>query len=146
MVTTCSVARSTSCPSDTTLAPVGGVIEAEIAPYLGAEERLTFTCDEMTVARDDAVSVALIVHELLTNAAKYGALSTETGRLTVRCHRGLEGGIIDWTETVDRAHVLEREGFGTKLIRQLAKAMDGNAYLRMTDGGLLAKVTFRIAD
>jgi two-component sensor histidine kinase len=125
---------------------VGSLIEAEIAPYLGAKERLTFTCDDIKVAPDDAVNVALIVHELLTNAAKYGALSTHTGRLTIRCQRGLDGGMIDWTETSEEVVVSEHEGFGTKLIHRLAKAMDGTAYMRMTDIGLMARITFRIID
>lgn len=50
------------------------VIEAELKPYLGPQVELT--CAPLSVGSAASVSLSLIVHELLTNAAKYGALSS----------------------------------------------------------------------
>ena len=68
-----------------------------------------------------ALSLGLVFHELATNAAKYGALSAETGRLKVRWELTGEGETgtisIDWIESGGPAvRTPRRKGFGSRLI------------------------------
>lgn len=93
-----------------------------------ADEAAAFSETGQVDAAGDAVlldpgtclSLALVVHELATNARKYGALSTPGGRLAVRWrHRGPSGLVLEWTETGGPpTQPPRRQGFGTKLIEQ----------------------------
>ena len=119
------------------------VLEAELGPYLGSTNQVEFSCESMTIAARSAVSLGLLVHELLTNAAKYGALSTPGGHLTVRCVRTAGGALLDWRETTENAVVPPGEsGFGTLLIERLARSLGGRAELEMSATGLRAKITY----
>ncbi|WP_245158183.1 MULTISPECIES: PAS domain-containing protein [unclassified Brevundimonas] len=66
-----------------------------------------------------ATSVALLFHELATNAAKYGALSLDAGRVTLNTRRVGDRFLLEWTETggppLDAAP--SRAGFGSSLAR-----------------------------
>ncbi len=69
---------------------------------------------------DRAFSVlALVIHEMMTNAAKYGAFSVPSGRLDVRWHLSENGNCeLEWIESDGPAVTRPtRDGFGTKLIR-----------------------------
>ncbi len=119
------------------------ILEAELGPYLGSFNQVEFSCESMTIAARSAVSLGLLVHELLTNAAKYGALSTPGGHLTVRGVRTQEGAILDWRETTETAVVPSGEsGFGTLLIERLARSLGGRAELELLATGLRAKITY----
>jgi CHASE1-domain containing sensor protein len=62
--------------------PIRSVIEAELAPYARAEGALELAGPTVELAPNDALSLGLAVHELATNAAKYGALSSPGGKVT----------------------------------------------------------------
>ncbi|MFP4003239.1 MAG: PAS domain S-box protein [Alphaproteobacteria bacterium] len=93
-----------------------------------------------------ALSLNMALHELETNSAKYGALSAKEGRVD-----------INWTSMQDRmVHMTwrerggppvtmpEREGFGTRLIRQLIEyELNGEAELHFDPEGLCAEFTFQ---
>lgn len=65
-------------------APLGEIIHSELAPYFeGSESRIEMTGPDISLAPNDALSLGLAIHELATNAAKYGALSNEDGRIHV---------------------------------------------------------------
>src|SRR3546814_503568 len=58
-----------------------------LAPYEGAgggDDRLRINGDDVTLPGNAMTTIALILHELATNAAKYGALSSQSGTVTVR--------------------------------------------------------------
>ena len=68
------------------------------------------------MARD----LSMVVHELATNAAKYGSFSTDTGHLSVCCDEVDDVLEIDWIETHDLPlGKLSDKGFGSKLLRML---------------------------
>ncbi|MEW9856871.1 CHASE domain-containing protein [Novosphingobium sp. M1R2S20] len=70
--------------TDWSNAPLGEVVRSELAPYMeGSEGHVEMSGPEIKLAPNDAMSLGLAIHELATNAAKYGALSTETGRIHV---------------------------------------------------------------
>jgi PAS domain S-box-containing protein len=72
----------------------------------------------LTLEPDTAQAIALIVHELATNAAKYGALSVSKGRVDVEWSRSSDSQVIlRWTETDGPAvEAPKRKGFGSQLI------------------------------
>jgi two-component system, chemotaxis family, CheB/CheR fusion protein len=92
-----------------------------------------------------ALAVYLTLHELLTNATKYGALSREGGQVAICWTKTDKGAIrLIWQEKggppVKRP---DREGFGAKLIRQLAEyELDGDCDLRYEPKGLRYELTF----
>lgn len=65
-------------------APVEEIVRSELAPYMeGNETHVDMSGPAVSLAPNDALSLGLAIHELATNAAKYGALSTITGRIHV---------------------------------------------------------------
>ncbi len=56
------------------------LLEVELAPYRSDDSRIMLDGPDMVIAPEIAVALALVFHELGTNASKYGALSSPTGR------------------------------------------------------------------
>ena len=116
-----------------TLAPYEGRALAGRAGYDGPAVRL---------GPNAAVTLAMAFHELATNAAKYGALSNETGQIAIdwRIERGAEGELleINWIESGGPpVSPPKRRGFGTQFLqRALAREFDGRVNLRFTAPGL----------
>jgi two-component sensor histidine kinase len=94
------------------------------------------------VAAPSAVMISMMLHELATNAAKYGALSNDTGEVFVDwCEEGEDNGArvrLQWHETGGPAVTSpERKGFGTTLIqRGLTSQLGGSANIEFLPDGL----------
>jgi two-component sensor histidine kinase len=89
----------------------------------------------------------MVLHELATNAAKYGALSTPQGRVSVRWHRLLNGGVstklrLEWREEGGPAvTAAARPGYGTSVIRDLIPyELAGTVELEFRAGGVCCAV------
>ena len=78
---------------------VRSAIEVELDAYAGMDAQVTIHCDPIAIGADAALSLSLLIHELATNAAKYGALSTPAGHLDIRCIREPGGAVLIWRET-----------------------------------------------
>ena len=79
------------------------------------------------IPADQARNLILIVHELVTNAVKYGALSTQTGRLQIEWSRTGNDLSILWHETgVPSVSQPARKGFGTSLIEHCLASLRGS--------------------
>jgi len=107
---------------------VGGdllaLIETVLAPYSGGN-RILVEGDHITFSGHAITNVALLIYELATNAAKYGALSIANGQLAVRIHEGEESIRIEWVETGSTTLPSENaSGFGSQLARNLALALN----------------------
>ena len=79
---------------------------------------------DVDVAAEATQPVAIVLHELATNAAKYGALSNGHGRVMVRWRRQANGGsggklVIEWRESGGPVAAPNAPGFGTSVIRDL---------------------------
>ena len=125
-----------------TEAPLRELISTELAPY-GAH--ITVNGPPVSLKPQAALLLALVVHELATNAPKYGSLSTPRGRVE-----------IGWTTAGDRQRRLEftwterggpkidglpARGFGTELIeRGVRFELQGEATLGAVDGGLQCRI------
>lgn len=99
-------------------------------------DRVELDGPEFEVKADAALSLSLLLHELATNATKYGALSVDGGRVRVRWRFEGECFLLRWTEQGGPpAQAPSRKGFGSKLI---AMGICGarNAALNYTEAGL----------
>lgn len=110
--------------------PIRAVIEVELAPYAKAgEHHLNLSGPDVELAPNDALSLGLAIHELATNAAKYGALSTAGGKVAVSWYRLSDTlARIEWVEA-GGPPVIQAEtprGFGTELIEKIVAHELGN--------------------
>jgi PAS domain S-box-containing protein len=99
-------------------ADLGGLVEEEFAPYAYAgSEQVVVQGPKAFLDPNTAQALALALHELAANAAKYGALSLAGGRIELSWRAEHDRLILDWVEsggpTVRRPLV---SGFGTKII------------------------------
>jgi CheY-like chemotaxis protein len=94
-------------------------------------------------------TVALVLHELATNAAKHGALSVPEGTLAVRWRLAAAGRLeIDWEETTPRVEPIadRRQGFGTTLLGRIVESqLGGSIEQTFTDTGLRCRMAFSLA-
>lgn len=109
----------------------GGLIDLLsrlLAPYReGAGERVRIDGKDGPIGPQAATCIALIVHELATNAVKYGALSSQTGMVTVTMDRGECASRICWREAGGPAIEAQpkRSGFGSTMIERTIRAHRG---------------------
>jgi two-component sensor histidine kinase len=124
---------------------VRNALELELAPYAGRGKQVVLQCANLAISANSALSLSLLIHELATNAAKYGGLSTSGGSLLVVCKRGELGGVLTWRETT--ANMPPRKaggGAGSILIERLARDLGGAAHLDFRPEGLEATITFKL--
>jgi CheY-like chemotaxis protein len=100
----------------------------ELAPYRSHDsERIAIDGPEVFLRPDVAQTIALALHELATNAIKYGALSETAGLVSVSW--GVQGGqlTLRWVETGGpKVHTPATKGYGTKVISaSIMKQLDG---------------------
>lgn len=91
---------------------------------IDTSERIQLSGPPINVGSDAAQPLAMAVHELATNASKYGAFAQATGRLAIAWARdGPDGPLrIEWRESGDGVIAApDREGFGTTLIRSIVE-------------------------
>ncbi len=123
-------------------APISALFETELAAYLN-EKRDRFGIDgEEVLIKPEAYTVlALVVHELVTNSAKYGSLCDRHGSLTVALARNHAGDLqIQWRERGGPpVKPPQRRGFGSTIIeRSIPHELKGEADLRFKLTGLEA--------
>lgn len=101
------------------------ILEKELSPYNDASgERVVIDGPLVELPSDIAVPIGMAVHELTTNATKYGALSVSTGRVAIRwtAEPDLEGTRLKltWTESGGpRAIPPKKQGFGSRLLHRV---------------------------
>ena len=105
-------------------APLSAVVERALGPFLvPGRKRIAIKGPDVWLPANKSLSLTLALHELATNAAKYGALSNGTGRVGVSWNVIDTGGgrkvKLAWRETGGPpVGVSERKGFGSLLIEQ----------------------------
>jgi PAS domain S-box-containing protein len=91
-----------------------------------------------------AMHLALVLHELATNARKHGALSVPTGRLSVTWQVRTNGGcslLLSWKESNGpKVSAPSAHGFGRTLIEQTVRAHDGEASVEYRTDGLTCEI------
>lgn len=128
--------------------PLLDLIEKELEPYVTGTDRLTTVGPAVQLKPKAALALGMVLHELATNAAKYGALSVEGGRVTIAWSEEDRDGaprfILRWSETggpkPDPAPA--RQGFGSELIeREVRHDLGGTVEITFGEGGLVAALT-----
>jgi two-component sensor histidine kinase len=128
-------------------APLREVIQRTMAPHIDhAASRLTLDGPDLWLTPNRALSIALAMHELATNAVKYGALSREGGRVEVRWRTLDAAGPprleLEWRESGGPPVAPpRRRGFGSRLIeRSLSRELQGEVTLDFEPSGLVCRV------
>jgi PAS domain S-box-containing protein len=107
---------------------VGDLVRVQLAPFADeAASRITISGPDLLLKADVVHGLSLALHELATNAAKYGALSTPDGQVAIcwNVAPAAKGGgfHMNWRETGGPAvRTPERRGFGHVVITQMAAA------------------------
>lgn len=103
------------------VADIVDVIASAMAPHDGGHGRVVITGPSRLLIASQALGLSLALHELATNAAKYGALSGENGSVGIEWSVSSEGAfLLEWVESGGPA-VLKPSGtgFGSKLIQKM---------------------------
>jgi PAS domain S-box-containing protein len=113
------------------------------------DERISCSGPTLILSSQPAVHLALVLHELATNARKYGALSVPGGRLSVKWEVHSDGGrnlLLEWKESGGpNVSAPVTSGFGTTLIERTLQTHGGEASLRYGVNGVTCKLRLPIA-
>jgi len=124
-------------------ADLAAVVRASLKMHLdGTRERLSFAGEDFRVRPKSAVAVSMALHELGTNAVKYGALSTGQGSVAVRWTTDDGRFRLRWEEK-DGPPVAAptRQGFGTLMIeRGLAAELQGDVRIDYRPSGVVCTI------
>ena len=121
------------------------LVETAIHPFQGpGPDAFQLSGPDMRVGPYAAISISLALHELATNAVKYGALSTPAGRVRIGWSVGA-GQVfrLEWIETGGPVVTpSDRRGFGSRLILQvLPDQLQGAAELEYRPAGIAFRLT-----
>jgi len=128
-------------------ASLAGVIDAELAS-LSQPETYSLTGPQVLLQAQHVQAMSMMIHELATNASKYGALSTKGGRLEIAWATTPANKLsLAWSETGGPAvSAPAREGFGSRLIAQLARQVGGEIAYVWRPHGLLVELSLPLGD
>jgi PAS domain S-box-containing protein len=124
------------------------IVERSIRPFDNEGTRISANGPDMELSPSKALALAMLLHELSTNAVKYGALSNAEGRVAIAWR--IEGGdkhkmALTWKEsggpTVEPP---ARKGFGARMIERSLGAEGGGAQLRFEPSGLICDVEIAV--
>jgi len=114
----------------------------EFAPY-GGEGQLKVDGPNIDLEPEAARHLVLLFHELVTNAAKHGALSSATGLVSVEWKWENQNLILNWKESGGpKVAPPVKQGFGSQLITVCAKALSGTVQPNFAPEGFTCSMTF----
>jgi len=103
---------------------LGDLFDALLQPFRRDDVQVFLSCTPVAVGEKSAAGLALIIHELATNSAKYGALSRPEGRIAIRCAQNAEKLEIVWEESggPSISNPPMKKGFGTKMVARTVES------------------------
>ncbi|CUT12659.1 sensor histidine kinase putative [Bradyrhizobium sp.] len=118
------------------------LVQAHLEPF-GAVTRAQISGPDVFLDTTAVQNVGFALHELATNASKYGALSNEAGRLVVAWEALDDGGVkLTWSEHDGPLPHMEQEGFGFRVITELVpRAVNGSSGLMFRPHGVRWELT-----
>jgi two-component sensor histidine kinase len=136
-----SVADDFLVSSDERSVDLKQILTMELEPYSAANVAMRGEAIRL-FAKLPAV-LALVFHELATNAAKYGALSTPDGRLDISWSEVGDDVVVEWLESGGPPVTKpSRRGFGSNLIERSLDGFGGSAKIDFTPGGVVCRIRF----
>jgi two-component sensor histidine kinase/PAS domain-containing protein len=128
-------------------AGVGDVVRSTLEPHLGADPtRFQIDGDAFKVTSDTALALNMALHELATNAVKYGALAGPQGRIAIRwCPDPDRPGFVRliWREFGGPpVSEPERSGFGTRMLGRAFAVSGGETEVRFLPDGVVCEMAF----
>jgi two-component sensor histidine kinase len=135
-------------------ASIRDVVEGALAPHRVGEGRIDVAGRKLLLHPKQALAIALAVHELATNAVKYGSLSNATGKIRIAWSSEVTADVptfrFTWTETGGPAVVEPQpseKGFGSRLIeRTLKNDFGGVVSITYNDSGVVCELTAPLAN
>ena len=130
---------------------LASLAQTALGPYLGVGDRIRLDVRDLRLNPDFALTLALGLNELATNAAKYGALASPTGHitLTARVEAGENGDEfrLVWQEDGGPAVATPAvTGFGTSMLSQAIEYQhEGSVELDWRKEGLICRMTLPLA-
>jgi PAS domain S-box-containing protein len=126
-------------------ADLRSIVEKALLPFMSPKREFDVDGPEIRLLPKSALAVAMALHELATNAAKYGALSNGSGRISVQwavAEPQAPHLQIVWTETGGpKVAAPSSKGFGSRLIeRGLAGQMGGEAVIDYREAGVVCRI------
>jgi two-component sensor histidine kinase/DNA-binding response OmpR family regulator len=115
------------------------ILDEELAPYRRSDlEKIVTAGPEVFLEPATAQILALALHELATNAAKYGALSSAQGSVRLSWELGRDRLVLQWVESGGPSVQRPRsEGYGTRVIgASVERQLDGSAVFDWQPEGL----------
>lgn len=133
-----AAAQALLIDSDTKPSDLGRVVQQALAPHASNNGRFTISGSEVLLSGRQAHALTVALHELATNAAKYGALSNDHGTVEIAWSATNGELVLVWREYGGPSvSTPTRTGFGTSLIvSNLRAAFDGDVELRFSRDGV----------
>jgi two-component sensor histidine kinase len=110
--------------------PFAQLLENELGMFMdGDASRIQLSGADFTLSERVAVPVSMAIHELATNAAKYGALSPNGGKLSISWKLSQDVAHLHWREAdVPMPTARTRTGFGTRLLKDILPKQIGGKF------------------
>src|SRR6516225_6813323 len=127
-------------------AELSAIALQELAPYsVKGQARVRIDGPQVLLKPDVAQAVAVALHELATNATKYGALSVDAGRIELNwSHEADDKLILRWTEMDGPAvQAPTHHGFGGRVIKGMISLLKGKASFDWRPEGLVCEMTIQ---
>ena len=127
-------------------AELSAIATQELAPYSETDEtRVQIDGPQVLLEPNAAQAIAVALHELATNAAKYGALSVAKGQVDLKwSHEADERLILRWTEIGGPAvQPPARQGFGARVVERMIGQLKGKARFDWCPQGLVCEITLQ---
>ncbi|MBJ3762031.1 PAS domain S-box protein [Maribius pontilimi] len=119
-------------------ADIRSVIDTTLAPHIPDRSRISITGPSCALDSQQVIGLTLALHELATNAAKYGAFSNDVGTVAIDWQN--DGGRFrfQWIESGGpKVAAPENEGFGSIILQRISGSyFDGQSVLRFDEGGV----------
>jgi len=129
---------------------LGELVREQVLIGKTDDRRIEYSGPSLVLDSQSTIHMALVLHELATNARKYGALSVTNGRLSIAWETSSNGSsklILEWRERGGpKVSVPKERGFGSSLIERTLKSYGGDALVRYAADGLTGRFTFPLPE